>query len=100
MEVDPTFSDFVQEDGHILVELDQMLYGLRESPEPILLEQDNRSTLINMESKYGSFKHTKHIDRHYFITLFEAGQVRTAWVASVDLAADLLSKSVSKTVVG
>ena len=42
---------------------DEMLRELGESTEPILLEQDNRSTLINFERGYGSFKHTKHIDK-------------------------------------
>ena len=81
---------------------DEMLRELGESTEPILLEQDNRSTLINLERGYGSFKHTKHIDRrYYFVTdLIKAGRVRTAWVKSIDLAADLLTKSVSKTVLG
>ena len=81
---------------------DQLLRELGESPEPILLEQDNRSTLINLERGYGSFKHTKHIDRrYYFVTdLIKAGRVRTAWVASAQLAADLLTKSVSKMVLG
>ena len=32
--------------------------------------------------------------------LIKAGRVRTAWVKSIDLAADLLTKSVSKTVLG
>ncbi len=81
---------------------DQLLRELGECTEPILLEQDNRSTLINLERGYGSFKHTKHIDRRfYFVTdLIKAGRVRTAWVKSIDLAADLLTKSVSKTVLG
>ena len=42
---------------------DEMLRELGESTEPILLEQDNRSTLTNLERGYGSFKHTKHIGR-------------------------------------
>ena len=61
------------------------------------LEGDNLSAWTTLRKGFGSFKHTKHIDRRYFFVhgLVQTGQITLKWVQSSELVADLLTKAVT-----
>lgn len=63
--------------------------------EPVLMYQDNRSTMTMAKSGKGQFKRTKHISNRYFwIKQFlDSGEIKLFYVPTDDMIADLMTKS-------
>ena len=64
---------------------------------PVLIYQDNKSTITMAQSGRGNFKRTKHIANRYFWVkqFIDSGEIKLVYIPTEQMIADILTKPIT-----